>query len=98
MASASRRMGGNRNPRDGVSEMPQLAPGPISRAEDGIGPTMVSVEHTISLAPRLPSHRGAIPDTQCYDAAEETMATTTRRVATEEDLIAFPEDGPKDAL
>jgi Uma2 family endonuclease len=32
---------------------------------------------------------------QCYDAAEEAMATTTRRVATEEDLLAMPEDGNK---
>jgi hypothetical protein len=32
---------------------------------------------------------------QCYDAAEEAMATTTRRVATEEDLLAMPPDGHK---
>jgi Uma2 family endonuclease len=32
---------------------------------------------------------------QCYDAAEEAMATTTRRVATEEDLLAMPQDGHK---
>jgi Uma2 family endonuclease len=32
---------------------------------------------------------------QCYDAAEATMATTTRRAATEEDLLAMPEDGQK---
>jgi Uma2 family endonuclease len=32
---------------------------------------------------------------QCYDAPEDTMATTTRRVATEEDLLAMPKDGRK---
>ena len=39
--------------------------------------------------------RGALPTVQCYDAAEEAMATTTRRVATEEDLLAMPRDGYK---
>jgi Uma2 family endonuclease len=32
---------------------------------------------------------------QCYDATEENMATTARRVATEEDLLAMPKDGQK---
>jgi Uma2 family endonuclease len=32
---------------------------------------------------------------QCYDATEAAMATTTRRPATEEDLLAVPEDGQK---
>ncbi len=32
---------------------------------------------------------------QCYDAPAETMATTTRRMATEEDLRAMPKDGQK---
>jgi Uma2 family endonuclease len=32
---------------------------------------------------------------QCYDAAETTMATTTKRAATEEDLLAMPKDGQK---
>jgi Uma2 family endonuclease len=32
---------------------------------------------------------------QCYDAAEEAMATISRRVATEEDLLAMPQDGHK---
>jgi len=32
---------------------------------------------------------------QCYHAAEEAMATTTRRAATEEDLLAMPQDGHK---
>ena len=38
------------------------------------------------IVPCLLSHRGALHRTKCYDAAEETMATTTRR-ATEEDLL-----------
>jgi Uma2 family endonuclease len=32
---------------------------------------------------------------QCYDAAENAMATTTKRAATEEDLLAMPNDGQK---
>jgi Uma2 family endonuclease len=32
---------------------------------------------------------------QCYDAAEMAMVTNTRRAATEEDLLAMPEDGQK---
>src|SRR6267378_4205751 len=32
---------------------------------------------------------------QCYHATEATMATTTRRVATEKDLLAMPKDGQK---
>jgi Uma2 family endonuclease len=32
---------------------------------------------------------------QCYDAADTTMATTTKRAATEEDLLAMPKDGQK---
>jgi Uma2 family endonuclease len=32
---------------------------------------------------------------QCYDAAETAMATTAKRAATEEDLLAMPDDGHK---
>src|SRR2546428_1850157 len=38
---------------------------------------------------------GAIPRAQCYHATEEPMATTTRRIATEDDLLAMPKDGQK---
>jgi Uma2 family endonuclease len=48
-----------------------------------------------SVAPRLLSHPGALPNAQCYHAAEAAMATITRRVATEEDLLAMPDDGQK---
>jgi Uma2 family endonuclease len=34
-------------------------------------------------------------ESKCYDAAEETMATITRKLATEEDLLAMPRDGHK---
>jgi Uma2 family endonuclease len=49
----------------------------------------------------MPTRQDGLPTTarsrepKCYDAAEETMATTTRRVATEEDLLAMPRDGHK---
>ena len=50
----------------------------------------------LPFAPRSPFHPPRrTPEVQCYDAPEEFMATTTRRVATEEDLLAMPEDGNK---
>jgi Uma2 family endonuclease len=48
------------------------------------------------MAPTLPSHPPRRhPKVQCYDPAEEGMAMTTRRLATEEDLLAMPNDGQK---
>src|SRR5947209_8845349 len=42
------------------------------------------------------SPAAARPQTrQCYHATEATMATTTRREATEKDLLAMPKDGQK---
>jgi len=49
----------------------------------------------------IPVRQDGLPTTarpresKCYDAAEEAMATTTRKVATEEDLLAMPRDGHK---
>ena len=49
----------------------------------------------------IPVRQDSVPtparplDAECYDAREEAMATTTRRVATEDDLLAMPKDGQK---
>src|SRR5712691_1766880 len=46
------------------------------------GPALTCVGRTLSFAPRLPSHRGAIPETRCYDAAEEASSPRRHDVAT----------------
>lgn len=58
-------------------------------------PGVARIRGTLHLAPDCRPPRGRDPRLQCYHAAEETMATTTRRVATEDDLLAMPKDGQK---
>ncbi len=67
----------------------------VMDARRPIGPAAARVRAT------MPARQDGRPTTarsrepKCYDATEEAMATITRKVATEEDLLAMPRDGHK---
>src|SRR5205809_1830247 len=58
---------------------------------------MTAFRHTLNWRTRVASSPTAArsPTRQCYHATEATMATISRRVATESDLRAMPKDGQK---
>ena len=59
------------------------------------GPASTRVGAIIPVRQDRPPAPARPLETECYDVREDAMATTTRRVATEEDLLAMPKDGRK---
>src|SRR5713226_9882192 len=68
---------------------------PDPREHQPSGPAATRVGAIIRLRQDSLPTPACPPESECYHAHEEAMATTTRRVATEEDLLAMPKDGQK---